>query len=375
MNLLFVIDYLCSGGAQRQMINLARGLKSKGNHVEFFTYYTGNHYRPLLDEAGIPMHLHAKPSRFSIAPFVALRQLIRHGNYDVVLSILDTPNFYAEIARIGLGKTKLVVSEGSMYPPGQLPLPLRLLQECHRLADAITVNSYHQRERMEREFPWMTKKIQTIHNGVDLGVFHPAVSLKRADSKLSLLAIASVSFNKNPLNLAKALWLCRHKYKLDVHVDWIGRQHISGEGTRPVQQTSIYLRDTGMSDLWNWLGERTDISQMLVSHDALIHPSFYEGLPNAICEALACGRPVLVSRVCDHPLLVQDGVTGYLFDPASPEEIANSIFAFSRLGSSQRAKMSKAARDFAEKHLSLNRFVSEHEDLFFSLTQKSKQGH
>lgn len=374
MNLLFVIDNFGSGGAQRQMVNLARGLNSRGHHIEFFTYYTGNHYRPLLDEALITVHLHPKPSRFSIAPLIALRRLIRHGNYDVIISFLNTPNFYAEIARIGLGKTKLVVSERSMYPPGKLPLYLQLLQECHSLADAITVNSYHQRDRMEREFPWMRNKIKTIYNGFDLDAFHPAVSLQGADSKLSLLAISSVSFNKNSLNLAKALRICRDKYQLDVHVDWIGMQHVSGDGTRPTQQTSFYLRETGMFDLWNWLGERTDIAQMLVSHDALIHPSYYEGLPNVVCEALACGRPALLSRVCDHPLLVKDGVTGYLFDPASPEDIANSIFIFSRLGSSERAKMSKAAREFAEKHLSLKRYVSEYENLFFSLTERSKAG-
>lgn len=375
MNLLFVIDSLGSGGAQRQMVNLARGLNARGHHVEFFTYYKENHYRPLLDEADIHVHLHLKSSQFSVGPIVALRGFIRQGNYDVVLSYLSTPSFYAEIACIGLGNTKLVVSERSMYPPGNLPLSLRLLQECHRLADAITVNSHHQRLKMEREFSWMTKNIQTIYNGFDLDVFRPADNMKSANNKLSLLAISSVSFKKNSLNLAKALGICRDKYHLDVHVDWIGTHQISKEGTRPAEQTSAYLRERGLSDLWNWLGERTDISRMLVCHDALIHPSYFEGLPNVVCEALSCGCPVLASRVCDHPILVKNGMTGYLFDPDSPEEIAHAIVTYSRMGSLERAAMGKASRNYAEKHLSLKRYVTEYEDLFISLMEKSKGGH
>jgi len=51
----------------------------------------------------------------------------------------------------------------------------------------------------------------------------------------------------------------------------------------------------------------------MVEHDAFVHPSFYEGMPNVVCEALAAGLPVLVSDVCDHPLLVEKGVQGFLF--------------------------------------------------------------
>jgi len=68
MKLLFVIDNLGSGGAQRQMINLARELKTRGHHVEFFVYYPHDHYLPLLDEVGIPVHFHLKTFRYSIAP-------------------------------------------------------------------------------------------------------------------------------------------------------------------------------------------------------------------------------------------------------------------------------------------------------------------
>lgn len=367
MKLLFFIDNLGSGGAQRQMVNLARGLKVRGHNVEIFIYYPHNHYLPLLDEVGIPVHGHLKSSRFSFSPLFALRRLISQNHFDLVLSFLDTPNFYAEIARIGLGKSKLVVSERFMYQPGPLPIQLRLLQECHRLADSITVNSHHQRQRMVQQFPWMTQKIQTIYNGFDLDTFFPKDSVVRDDDTVNLLAISSVSFKKNSLNLAHAMDICRVNYQLNVHVDWVGTQQVSGEGGRATQQTSEYLLETGLASKWNWLGESTNIPELLSNHDALIHPSYFEGLPNVVCEALACGRPVLASNVCDHPKLVQEGTTGYLFDPNSAADIARSIYTFSQLELSARKLMGSSARSFAEKHLSLKRFVDEYESLFISL--------
>jgi glycosyltransferase involved in cell wall biosynthesis len=367
MNVQLVIDSLGSGGAQRQMVNLARGLKSRGHHVSLFTYYSEDHYRPLLEEVGIPVHLHLKPSRYSPAPLLALRRVCRDERPDVVLSFLDTPNFYVEMATIGLRRARVVVSERFMYPPGGLSLGLRLLQECHRLADAITVNSRHQRVRMERSFPWMAKKLHTIYNGVDLDAFRPEDGPRTAGGTLSLLAISSVSFKKNSLNLAKALGICRDQYHVDVHLDWIGTRQVSREGTRPAEQTSAFLREHGLADNWSWLGERTDIAAMLASHDALIHPSYFEGLSNVLCEGLSCGRPILASRVCDNPVLVEDGVTGLLFAPDSPDDIARAILAFSQKEPFERAAMGRAARDFAEKHLSLERYVSDYEDLLGSL--------
>jgi len=369
MNLLLVIDDLGSGGAQRQMVNLACALATRGHNIEFFVYYPQDHFRPPLDKIGIQVHLHEKFSRYSIAPIVALRRLIGNRRYDIVLAFLDTPSFYAEISRLGLRKTKLVISERSMYPSGMLPLSLRLRQECHRLADAITVNSHHQRERMIQEFPSMSTKISTIYNGVDLERFSPDQTREdRSNESLLLIAIGTIVANKNMLGLAKALTNCRDRYNLKPIVHWVGKNDKSEDGRRAFAEISDYLDKNFLIEQWEWLGERTDIPDLLRQHDALVHPSFYEGLPNVVCEALSCGLPVLVSNVCDHPWLVEEGVNGFLFDPIVPESIAKAIYQFHRVSPEQRHKMRKAARKFAEANLSVTCFAEKYEKLFVSLT-------
>src|SRR5690606_21739605 len=87
------------------------------------------------------------------------------------------------------------------------------------------------------------------------------------------------------------------------------------------------LAAEGVADRWRWLGRREDVPELMRAHDALVHPAFFEGLPNAVCEALASGLPVLASRVCDHPRLVGED-RGLLFDPGSPEDIAAALERF-----------------------------------------------
>ena len=368
MNILFVIDDLGSGGAQRQMVNLACVLTTRGHHIEFFIYYPEDHYRPFLDKVGIRVNLHLKPSRFSVAPIIALHRFIGKRNYDIILAFLDTPNFYAEISHIGFSKTKLVVSERFMYPPGKLPLSLRLLQECHRLADAITVNSHHQRERMIKDFPWMRTKISTIYNGVDLEYFTPDEAREdRPNGSLSLIAIGTIVAKKNMLGLAKALTISRDRYNLKPVVHWVGKHVNSEAGRRAFAEINDFIDRNNLKEQWKWLGERSDIPGLLRQHDALMHPSFYEGLPNVVCESLSCGLPVLVSNVCDHPYLVEEGVSGFLFDPHAPESIAIAINKFYCASHEKRHGMGRAARMFAETNFSVASFADNYEKLFLSL--------
>jgi glycosyltransferase involved in cell wall biosynthesis len=121
----------------------------------------------------------------------------------------------------------------------------------------------------------------------------------------------------------------------------------------------------GLSEQWQWLDQRTDVVALLHQHDVLVHPSYGEGLPNVVCEAMACGRPVIVSDTLDHPHLVKNGVNGFLFDWQDPADLAQKIKAFSDLSRDERHRMGEMGRDFAEKNLSLDRFISDFEQIIF----------
>ena len=67
------------------------------------------------------------------------------------------------------------------------------------------------------------------------------------------------------------------------------------------------------------------IHEEYVKADYFCLPSFYEGTPNVICEAMASGLPVICSNVCDNGRYVEDRVNGFLFDPHDVNSMASTI--------------------------------------------------
>jgi GalNAc-alpha-(1->4)-GalNAc-alpha-(1->3)-diNAcBac-PP-undecaprenol alpha-1,4-N-acetyl-D-galactosaminyltransferase len=368
MRLLFVIDSLSTGGAQRQMVNLALGMHSRGHSVEFFCYAPGDLLAQPLRTAGIPIYTSFKRSRYSLDAIIALRQRMRMKAYDVILSYLTTPNFYAVIARkVAFSSAKLVVSERSFDPPNGVDFKQNIVRSTYRFSDFVITNSRHQRNNLARQYSWMENKVKTIYNGLDTCLFCPP-DKDLVDQPLKLLVVSSVAPQKNGLCLIRALAILRTKYNIRPCVSWVG-QHVTSIQDRYdyLQQMKKEIETNELIDQWSWLYQRNDIIKLLHQHHALVHPSYGEGLPNAVCEALACGRPVIVSDVLDHPYLVEHGMSGYLFDWKDPASLAASINHLNDLSVEQRRIMGQHGRYFAEQNLALSRLTDEYEQLFLSL--------
>jgi len=352
------------------MVNLAVGLKKRGHEIAFFLYYPAhNFFAATLQQNDIFIHAHKKAWRFSIGPVLALLRVMRQWNWDAGLAFLPTPSFYSEIAKLGGPKSfRLVVSERFTYTSRQLPIERFLLEQMHRVANHITVNSHHQRLLMEELFPWMKGKLSTIYNGVNLSEFKPAAELRFPDRQaLSLLAVSSVVPKKNAIGLVRALAVYREVYGGRCTVYWAGKVTADSTSQSQFREANRLLKAFSLEDQWIWMGEHKDVSILLQQCDALIHPSYFEGLPNAICEALASGRPVLASDVCDNAYLVQEGITGFLFDPAEPSDMARAIYRFSQLPDEKILLMAKNGRSWAERELSLEVYSERYEKLFADL--------
>jgi GalNAc-alpha-(1->4)-GalNAc-alpha-(1->3)-diNAcBac-PP-undecaprenol alpha-1,4-N-acetyl-D-galactosaminyltransferase len=372
MRLLLVIDCLGSGGAQRQMVNLALALNDRGHDVVFFCYAEGDLLAEPLRARGIPIVRHIKKSRFSLDVVVHLYALIRGGHFDGVLAYLSTPSFYATVAaRLTRSRPFVVVSERSSDQNAHAGLLERGVRRLYALADQVVLNSHHQRRYLVGKYPGLSSKARTIYNGVDLERFSPSDGSARPDGShpLRILVVASVLPYKNGLCLVRALPILRDKYQLRPSVDWVG-VHVtfSREAAEYLRRMQAEIEQEGLAEQWTWLYERTDVEQLMQQHDVLVHPSYREGVPNAVCEAMACGLPVILSDTLDHPLLVSEGQTGFLFDWQSPEDLAAAIKRYADLPGADRRRMSLACRRDAETKFSMKRLCDEYEGLFRELS-------
>jgi glycosyltransferase involved in cell wall biosynthesis len=375
LKILLIIDHFGSGGAQRQIVELACGLKRRGHSVEIFAYFPRrDFFRPRLDQAHVVVHEYHKGSGFSFAVVRKIAALITGHRIDVVVSYLSSPNIYAELAKAAAPRAKLIVSERTSHYDDKSRVSAYLRRAMHVFADHVVANSEAQCEWLKRKW-WLRDKVSCIYNGLDLGLFATNRAIPESGNPLRLVAVGRVGAEKNVLNLIRALVLFQHEHGYVPEVSWVGERDGGEDGSLYCRRVDELLESSPeVRHHWHWLDVTPDVRGLLQNFDALIHPSLYEGLPNVVCEALAAGMPVLVSNVCDHPLLVADGERGFLFDPAVPANIAAAIGKLADLGCAGRLKFSRNARQYAEEHLDVERMITEYEDLFGRLLSRRAAG-
>ena len=367
MKVLLVIDHFGSGGAQRQIVELACGLSQRGHSVEVFIYHPQyDFFRARIDEAGIIVHEYKKSRGFSFGVVTKLSSLMRTSDTDVVVSFLNDANLYSELSKLLTDGPKLVVSERTSHHDDRNWLASRCRRLLHTLADHVVANSQTHSEWLVRR-RWLRGKVSCIYNGVDLSRARSEPPVAGSISDLRLLAIGRVGREKNPINLIKALQLLHDMSGHLPRVDWVGAR---GSSSYAKQVERLLESLPLIRERWHWLGVRSDIPELLRDHHALVHPSLYEGLPNVVCEALAAGRPILISDVCDHPLLVANGKRGFVFDAEQPASIAEAVTMLGNLDRQAWSRFSRNARDYAAANLGVEKMVSSYENLFAGLLEK-----
>lgn len=360
MNLLLVIDSLISGGAQRQMALLAGGLAKRGHAVDLFLYYPQyDYFLPEVESAGVRIFRGSKQHRFDLGPVCDIARLLKRSHYDAATAFLTTPSHYLLAAGLLSGTQRLIVSERLSARQQELSRLEHLRTLPYVMADLIVSNSHLYAHQLSRARPALARKIVVISNAVPAPFFN--IPPRSTDSRIRLLSLGRVGLQKNPQTLVMALALLRRAGVALPDIDWAGRRETSRSDIEYIATVEKIIHAEGLTPRWHWLGERKDIEQLLGSCDAVLLSSFFEGTPNAVCEALASGRPVIASAVGDVPRLVEEGRTGFLFDPNSAHSLMEALEKFLMLSAAERARMSENARDFAREHLSAERYISQWE--------------
>lgn len=143
--------------------------------------------------------------------------------------------------------------------------------------------------------------------------------LKRASSTLNLLFIGAINHNKGIFKLVDYFSTNTYFQTGKIHLSIAG----IGEVNRLTDKTAAIQAKNRINYLgWISKEEKTDL---LLSHDILILPSFYEGLPVSILEALSAQMPVISTHVGAIPDVVIPGLNGWLFDPSDFNQL-DAIF-------------------------------------------------
>ena len=328
MRVLLLIHRLSWGGTQRQLVVLARGLAAAGHDVAVATFYGGGPFDDELRAAGVEVHDLQKRGRWDLARFAAHGGRVLRGiRPDVVYSFLIAPNLFALAIRPWLDGAPVVwgVRASNM----DLDRYDRLSRVTFRAgcvlahrADRIIVNSlagleYHRREGYPAD------RTVFVPNGIDTDRFRPDTVAGRAvrrewgidDDRPTIGIVGRLDPMKDHATFLEAAALLAVRRPEPI---WV----VVGDGPADYS-AQLRERATGLrlGDRVIWAGARSDSPAVFNAFDVATSSSaFGEGFPNVVGEALACGRPCVVTDVGDSARLVDD--PRRVVPPRNPEALA-----------------------------------------------------
>ncbi len=346
-----LIDSLGTGGAQRQIVNLAIGLKRLGISPIIIAYNQINFFHDVLEKENIPV-VFLKRRHFADFLFIKnLLRLIKNKRIDGLIAMLFMPSGYALISKIFLPKLKVIISERSFEEKTKIWEKI-FPRKLYFLADYITVNSITQSNHLKKIFPFYKQKIIFIPNGV-----HEQKNIYSfSENEIIITSIGRVSSLKNTKILIEAINYVKNNYpNLTVKVYWVGACFdVKKEDSSYFQDCQKMIRAYELESIWEWTGQITSVKNILLQTQLLVHMSYGEGFPNAICEAMSFGIPVVASNVMDHPYIIRNCENGFLAQSIDSAALTKIIVQFLDMSIDERYKISKSAFESAINSFSLD---------------------
>ncbi len=369
LRLALVISSLAPGGAERVMSLIASYWAESGHEITLITLDSAasDFYdvHPGVRRVALDLLTRrgkdgwARTNRRRIA---ALRRELRRTQFDVVISFMEAVNLLTLIAAIG-SKTPVIVSERT--DPGQFRIPHvqhRLRPILYRRAHGLVV----QTEGVRR---WADRIVDpSIVRVIPNPVRRPQSGSERTPPQLPegpfVLGVGRLTVEKGFDLLVEAFARC-----VAHQPEW--SLVIVGEGDEQNRLEQLAMR-LGVSEQVRLVGRVRHPASVFEAASLFVLPSRFEGFPNALLEAMACGLTV-ISADCDSGPreIVRDGVDGVLVRSG---EVDALVDAMERLMSTPalRARLASRATEVLER-FSLERVMREWESLVWNVSTHGKK--
>lgn len=356
--IIFLIDSLGSGGAQNQIVQMSRELTASGQKCKILYYHDQNFFLNQINQDEINMKLVNKMD-YSIFPFITrLRHEIISFNPSHVISFLYGPNFYSSLIGLSILKKKpyFIVSERSHTRfLNKFSTEFILKKLIYFFSNSIMTNSFHESENLKRQFGVSPDKIFTQYNLLNLSKTTFRI---KSNFFYKIIVVGKARPMKNGLTIIEAMNILKNENNLNFELHWFGEYKFKKPLFKHyVKEMNKKILKFNLQDNWVWEGEFENVIDCYKNFDALLFPTLLEGLPNVVCESLACGIPIIIGKGFDHERLVKNLERGYLINSNSAIEIANSIRNLYQLPISKYNNMQENCMEYAKNTFDTNVLV------------------
>lgn len=309
-----LITRLLKGGAEAKTIETVLGLED----YEFVVGH-GAEYDPeqvlRLEKEGVKTHRlksirHYNPVTAVIGVGAVARYLEKH-DFDIVHTHSTEAGIIGRFAA-SIANVPIVIHtvHGVPFASDRNDILNRFVLYCERAAarrtDCLITNADAIAEEYLTRDIGRENQYRTVYSGIHLDDFHQATPAEDVSGDgIRIVMVGRLADGKGFEDLITA-------------VEQLPRDKISvyfvGDG--PLKdQLQKEIDERGLSDTIHLLGYRTDIPEILAACDIFVLPSYREGTPRVITEAMASGLPVVATNIAGVPEQIEDGVNGILIEP------------------------------------------------------------
>ena len=355
MKILFLTRSLNCGGAERQLVLLARGLHQRGHDVAVALFYSGGPLEADLREASVRILPLNKRGRWDVLGFLTrLVRTVLHERPDLLHGYIG--NLMTLFVKPFLPSMRIVWGIRSAYMDySRYDWLFRICYalECRlaRFADLTIANSHAGlQSHVADGFP--KDKTMVIPNGIDTARFSPNPEAReRTRAQWGMAgdeALIGIVGRLDPMKdhetfLQAAVLLLQERKQV--------RFVCVGDGPSEYR-TALHNRAhaLGLTNHLLWVGAQSQMADVYNALDLLVNSSYGEGFSNVLGEAMACGVPCVATNVGDSGLVIGD--VGQLVPPKDPAALKTAMQKV--LGSKPHAA---EIRRRIVKHFSLDNLV------------------
>lgn len=360
LRIAYLIGIVNTGGSERQLCELAAGMRRRGHTVSIAAYDGPGNLDDWVTARGVHVRHGTGGSR--IAKIRWIREWIQEYQPHIMHGFMKRASSLAILATLPTCRIPVVGSDLSTatYSRRQPALWGALL--LFAFARRVATQTERNRRSLERLAPWLRGKVTIVRNGCDTDRFTPR-SGERPPGPFRFLCSGTVYRVKNPVRVVEAARQLRDD-GLAFTLDWAGSPGQGMDPSAEYQEAQTLIGRYGLERTVRFLGRQESMESVYPRYDALVHVSLQEGIPNAVVEAMSCGLPVVVSRVSDLPLIVAEGRSGWACDETDPAAIAAAMRRLLELDIDERRAMGERSRELALRWFGRGRLLDEYENLY-----------
>ncbi len=325
MRILEIIGDLRIGGAERMVVDLAKGLKNKGHKVTVCALNKGGPLEEELKMEGVEtIVLSNLPLRNKYIFYFVFRlfKLMKKDKFDIVHTHMFLANFWGRVAAI-LSGAKVIISTEQNQDLWKKRRHIFVDKILSLFTNKIIAVSSAVKVFVVKKEKISAKKLTVIHNAVDPKEFMPcdASYLKKEFNIYDGTFIVGTVSRLIPQKGQQYFLEAAHQIsKNNKNIKFF----IIGDGALR-KSLEILSERIGIVDKVIFTGFQQDIAGFLSILDIFVLPTLREGLPVALIEAMAMGKPIITTNIRGMEDLVTDGYNGLLVSPENPDMLAKAI--------------------------------------------------